>query len=116
MAAPGTQESGHRFDIKVHRDTMPLSLFRNGPPIVGICRGPLTGYILTRRSYGEQSPNINEGVSRHADPVVDNARALARLQILADSQPSNARERIRDSPRKNRTCAHSWKAPTVVNT
>jgi hypothetical protein len=86
MTAPGTQESGHRFDIKVHRDTMPLSLFRNGPPVVGICRGPLTGYILTRRIYGEQSPTINDGVSRHAEPVVDNARA------------------------------HGWQAPTVVNT
>jgi len=79
MTAPRTQESGNRFDIKVHRDAMPLSLFRIGPPVVGICRRPLTGYILTRRNYGEQSPNINDGVSRRADPVA-NSGGLAAFQ------------------------------------
>ncbi len=58
-------------------------------PLVGICRRPLTRYILTRRVYGEQRPDIESAVRRYSLPYADHSRARALLEILASWQPAD---------------------------
>lgn len=58
-------------------------------PIVGICRRPLTRYILTRRVYGDRRPDIESAVLRYSEPYTDQSRAQALLQILAEWQPAH---------------------------
>ena len=58
-------------------------------PLIGICRRPLTRYILTRRVYGDRPPPIEDAVRRYADPYANGARGRALLRILADWQPAN---------------------------
>jgi len=68
-------------------DALVWSLLRTSiRPIAGICRRPLTHYILTRRVYGGHHPNMTDAVSRYSAPQAD--RSLARA----------------DSPTKSRTC------------
>jgi pimeloyl-ACP methyl ester carboxylesterase len=57
-------------------------------PLVGICRRPLTRYILTRRVYGERRPEIKSAVRRYSSPYADPSRARALLEILANWQPA----------------------------
>lgn len=58
-------------------------------PLLGICRRPLTRYILTRRVYGEQQPDIESAVRRYSSPYADRSRARALLEILANWQPAD---------------------------
>ncbi len=61
-------------------------------PLVGICRRPLTRYILTRRVYGDQRPDIESAVRRYSLPFADHARARALLEILSAWQPVDVGE------------------------
>lgn len=64
-------------------------------PVIGICRRPVTRYILTRRVYGDRRPDIESAVSRYSAPYADRSRARALLQILADWQPAEVGQLIR---------------------
>ncbi|MFQ5550304.1 MAG: alpha/beta fold hydrolase [Gemmatimonadales bacterium] len=57
-------------------------------PLAGICRRPLTRYILTRRVYGDHPPPIEDAVRRYSNPYANRARARALLRILTDWRPA----------------------------
>lgn len=81
----------------------PLALLRYAPvrrvvePLLRTCRVPLTRYILTRRVYGRDGPDVGDAVRRYAAPYADPARGRALLRVFRDWRPADL-ERLSPPP------------------